>query len=80
MAGSVSMLVPEGLWEDEAEAVVSAWLYDDGDNITEGRVICELMVEKVSFDIEAPATGTLKIAAVKETTVGPGDLLAHIEI
>ncbi|MBC2776626.1 lipoyl domain-containing protein [Parasphingopyxis marina] len=80
MADSVPLVVPDGLWEeDDAEAVVSAWLYEEGDCVTEGRVICELMVEKVSFDIEAPASGILKIVAKKEVSVSRGDLLAQIE-
>jgi pyruvate/2-oxoglutarate dehydrogenase complex dihydrolipoamide acyltransferase (E2) component len=75
----VEMRVPADLWEEDTEAALSAWLYADGDAVHEGDVICELMVEKVTFEVAAPVSGKLRIIVPKEATVARGDLVATIE-
>lgn len=70
--------VPAGLWQ-EGEAAISAWLYSDGELVREGSVIAELMVEKSSFEIVAPASGTLTILVAAEESVAKGQLVATID-
>jgi pyruvate/2-oxoglutarate dehydrogenase complex dihydrolipoamide acyltransferase (E2) component len=70
--------IPAGLWDANDEAAISAWLYADGETVGEGAVIAEIMVEKSSFELLAPASGALRILTPAETAVRAGDLVAHI--
>lgn len=51
---------------DEDEGVVVNWFLNEGGHIEEGAAVCEIQIEKVSYDIPAPATGTLDEIAVQE--------------
>lgn len=75
----VDVLVPTGLWNEGDEAAISAWLYADGDAVAEGAVIAEIMVEKSSYELLAPASGTLYIAVAAEITVVAGNVVARID-
>jgi pyruvate/2-oxoglutarate dehydrogenase complex dihydrolipoamide acyltransferase (E2) component len=57
------------LWNTDDAAVLSRWLYRDGERVIAGTTLCELMVEKVSFEIQAPATGVLRILVPEEALV-----------
>lgn len=70
--------VPAGLWNDGDEAAISAWLYADGDAVSKGAVIAEIVVEKSSFELTAPASGTLHIAVAAETPVIAGEIVGRI--
>jgi len=39
--------------------VILEWKKGEGDSIKEGEVICEVETDKASFEVEAPASGTL---------------------
>jgi pyruvate/2-oxoglutarate dehydrogenase complex dihydrolipoamide acyltransferase (E2) component len=69
--------VPADLW-DAGDGAISAWLYADGDFVKAGTVLAELMVEKVSFELFAPATGTLNILVPAEERIAPGQAVARI--
>ncbi len=71
--------IGDDLWDGDDEGVVNTWLYADGANIKEGDVIAEIMVEKVEMEIEAPASGTLKIVAEAEAVIAKGSVIGHIE-
>lgn len=72
--------VPEGLWaEDDKTGSIVVWLYNDGAAVDEGDTVAELMVEKVTFEIDAPAAGTLRIHVEPEVPVEKGALIATIE-
>lgn len=70
--------IPVGLWKDDDEAAISAWFYSDGDAVSAGAVIAEIMVEKSSFELVAPASGTLAILVPAEESVRPGQAAARI--
>jgi len=70
--------VPTGLWDTGDEAAISAWLYADGDAVAAGAVIAEIMVEKSSFELVAPASGTLAILVAAEIPVVQGQTVARI--
>lgn len=74
----VDVIVPPGLWNPSDEAAISSWLYASGDSVAEGAVIGEIMVEKSSFELLAPVSGTLHIAVEAETSVAAGDVVARI--
>lgn len=70
--------IPTGLWNADDEAAISAWLYADGDAVAEGAIIAEIMVEKSSYELIAPATGTLQILITAEVPVRAGAVAARI--
>lgn len=74
----IEVCVPTDLWR-EGEAAISAWLYSNGELVREGSVIAELMVEKSSFEIVAPASGKLTILVAAEESVAKGELVAKID-
>ena len=71
--------VPEDLWDDDKEGVINLWLYNDGAQVREGVVLAELMVEKISLELLAPAAGRLAIVAEADSVIRRGDLVARIE-
>lgn len=70
--------IPAGLWSADDEAAISAWLYADGDAVAEGAIIAEIMVEKSSFELIAPVSGTLRIEIAAEIPVCAGAVAARI--
>lgn len=73
-----SVLVPVDLWDDDSPGVISTWLFEDGDQVSEGDVVAEIMNEKISFDVPAPATGILTISAQAESEVTQGQTIGEI--
>ena len=72
------IVIADNLW-DEGEAAISAWLYQDGDRVAAGAIVAELMVEKSTMEIIAPAAGILRILAAAEEPVAKGQIVARIE-
>ena len=64
---------------DMNEGVLSEWLVVDGGDVKEGQPLFLLESEKSSNEIEAPASGTLKIVAKPGETYQVGTVLGHIE-
>ncbi|QMW22277.1 lipoyl domain-containing protein [Sandaracinobacteroides saxicola] len=72
--------VPLDLWdEDDKTGSIVMWLYPDGAQVKEGELIAEILVEKVTLELESPATGTLRIRVEPEIVVNKGDVVATIE-
>ncbi|MEM8696553.1 MAG: lipoyl domain-containing protein [Pseudomonadota bacterium] len=68
------------LWDDDSPGVISAWLYEDGEVVAEGSVIAEVMNEKISFEIIAPAGGKLAIDVEAEAEIALGQKIGSIQI
>jgi pyruvate/2-oxoglutarate dehydrogenase complex dihydrolipoamide acyltransferase (E2) component len=58
---------------------VATWYARDGETVAAGQVVAEVMVEKVSNDVEAPVAGVLRVLAAEEQAVRQGDVIATIE-
>ncbi len=71
--------IPEDCWEEDAEGVISSWLYSSGDTVDAGAVVAEIMVEKVMHEIEAPISGTLVHSVAEEETVSKGTVIGRID-
>jgi pyruvate/2-oxoglutarate dehydrogenase complex dihydrolipoamide acyltransferase (E2) component len=71
--------VPEDLWETDDEGVIFSWVYGDGAVVEQGRLVAELTVEKAQLELNAPASGRLKILAPAETVVRKGTVIGRIE-
>lgn len=52
------------------EARILEWHREDGDRVEQGEVLFTIESEKAALDIEAPASGTLKIVVPSGETVG----------
>ena len=73
----IDIIIADNLW-DEGEAAISAWLYADGDRVAAGAIVAELMVEKTTMEVIAPAAGTLHILVAAEEPVAKGQMVARI--
>lgn len=60
------------------DAVLSQWLVADGAAVTVGQPLYSIESDKSVQEIEAPASGTLKILAVIGETYLVGTVLAEI--
>lgn len=77
---TVEIKVPTELWDDkERTGSIVMWLYKDGSHVKEGEVIAELMYEKATFELEAPASGILRIGLEPEIPLSLGDVIGTIE-
>jgi len=73
------VIIPADLWdEDDKTGSIVLWLYADGASVKEGDLIAEVLVEKVTLELTAPASGTLKILVEPEIAVNKGDTVAEI--
>jgi pyruvate/2-oxoglutarate dehydrogenase complex dihydrolipoamide acyltransferase (E2) component len=61
------------------EGQVAEWLAKDGDQVTEGDPLFLLEADKSTNEVEAPASGTLKIIAETGETYEVGTVLGVIE-
>jgi pyruvate/2-oxoglutarate dehydrogenase complex dihydrolipoamide acyltransferase (E2) component len=60
------------------EGVLARWLVDDGGQVTAGQPLYELESEKSTQEVEAPASGRLRIIAAIGETYPVGTVLAEI--
>jgi pyruvate/2-oxoglutarate dehydrogenase complex dihydrolipoamide acyltransferase (E2) component len=76
-------VVADGAWTDdvdEEEGVVVNWFAKEGRHVDAGESLCEVQVEKVSVDIDAPTDGELvEIVSGESAEFTVGDTLAWIE-
>ncbi len=62
------------------EGTISSWLKAPGDRVVEGDVLATVETEKVTAEIQAPATGVLsEILVPAQQTVATGTLIAYID-
>jgi pyruvate/2-oxoglutarate dehydrogenase complex dihydrolipoamide acyltransferase (E2) component len=61
------------------EAQVSEWMFADGEQVTEGETLYLLEADKSANEVEAPASGTLRILVEEGVTSPVGTVLATIE-
>lgn len=61
------------------EAVVTAWLVDEGTRVKPAQLIAEVQAEKVSVDVEAPAAGVVRGLVPINQPVAQGSPICRIE-
>lgn len=62
-----------------SEAQIAEWLVEDGSQVIEGQPLYLLEADKSTNEVEAPATGTLRIKVQAGETYEVGTLLGYIE-
>jgi pyruvate/2-oxoglutarate dehydrogenase complex dihydrolipoamide acyltransferase (E2) component len=60
------------------EGVLARWLVEDGATVTAGQPLYEMESEKSIQEVEAPASGTLRIMAAIGETYAVGTVLGEI--
>ena len=77
---SVDVVFPVMSQEDPTgEGVIGTWFALDGESVTEGQLIAEVQVDKVSADVEAPASGVLRHVVAEEEASNQGAVIARID-
>jgi len=61
------------------EGLLAQWLIEDGGQVTEGQPLFNLESDKSLEEINAPASGTLRIVAKPGETYEVGAILGHID-
>lgn len=61
------------------EGQVSEWMFGDGEEVKEGEILFLLEADKSTNEVEAPATGKLKIVVEEGVTIQVGEILGYIE-
>jgi pyruvate/2-oxoglutarate dehydrogenase complex dihydrolipoamide acyltransferase (E2) component len=78
MIMSVEILLPK-IGFSMTEGQVAEWLAADGEPVTEGQPLFSLEADKSTNEVEAPATGTLRILVPAGETNEVGAILGYIE-
>lgn len=60
------------------EGVIETWKKEDGSQVEKGEVIMEFSTEKLTNELTAPESGTLKILANEGDIVECGEPVAEI--
>jgi pyruvate/2-oxoglutarate dehydrogenase complex dihydrolipoamide acyltransferase (E2) component len=75
---AVEILLPKiGFSMNEGQ--VAEWLAKDGETVKEGDPLFSLEADKSTNEVEAPASGTLRITAVAGETYEVGTVLGYID-
>jgi pyruvate/2-oxoglutarate dehydrogenase complex dihydrolipoamide acyltransferase (E2) component len=74
-----TVIVPKSGGVTSTKAIVVRWLKREGDKVKLGEPLVELETEKISFELESPAAGTLLKHLAQETAEVPvGGALCEI--
>jgi len=75
---AVEILLPKiGFSMNEGQ--IAEWLAADGDEISEGQPLFSLEADKSTNEVEAPASGKLRIVAQVGETYEVGTVLGYID-
>ena len=77
--GAVVELKVPAAGESITSANVAQWRKKDGDQVTQGEILVTLETDKVSNELEAPASGRLKILTPEGEEVSIGAVIATID-
>ena len=74
-------VVLNGLSPHLEEGTIQSWFYEEGDPVSEGDELVEIMTEDGTVTITAPAAGVLSEVYYDEgDAVGRGEILCSIEV
>jgi pyruvate/2-oxoglutarate dehydrogenase complex dihydrolipoamide acyltransferase (E2) component len=61
------------------EGQIAEWLFGDGEEVTEGEALFLLEADKSTNEVEAPASGILRIVGIEGETYEVGTVIGTIE-
>lgn len=65
--------------DETAEGVLATWYVKSGEPVKAHQVIAEVMVDKVSLDVEAPIDGVVTLLVAEESATRQGTPIARID-
>jgi len=65
--------------EPAAEGVLATWFVSDGDQVAGGQLLGEVMVEMVSGEVLAPASGRVRLLVSEDQAVRQGEVIAQVD-
>jgi pyruvate/2-oxoglutarate dehydrogenase complex dihydrolipoamide acyltransferase (E2) component len=65
--------------EPTAEGVLATWFVSDGEQVASGQLLGEVMVDKVSGEVVAPAAGHIRLLVAEEQAARQGDVIARVD-
>lgn len=74
---ATEVLIPK-LGMTMVEGTVAAWRLPDGAQVTPGQIVYSLETEKITFEVEAEASGILRRLVPEGTALPPGSVVAYI--
>ncbi len=75
----MDVIMPE-IGEDITQATVSFWHVEEGEKINEGDDLVEMVTDKATFNVPAPAAGVVSEIMFEEgETVKVGEAIAVIQ-
>jgi 2-oxoisovalerate dehydrogenase E2 component (dihydrolipoyl transacylase) len=76
----VKEVLLSGLPVGADEAQVQTWFYEEGDAVSEGDEVCELIVNDAPFKLTAPCSGILiEVYFDEGETVESGEVICAID-
>ena len=79
----LAIRLADEMWKDVdpgTEALLDKWLVKEGDTVSAGQPVANVVLVKTSIEVTAPAAGRIaRIAVAAEQTFGPGRDLALLE-
>lgn len=76
----IQVKLPELGAEAGDEATVSYWIAQEGDEVSEGDDLVEMLTDKANFNVPAPCSGKIvKLCVAENQVVKVGDLLCELE-
>ena len=76
---ATDIVIPDDLWEEDQETVISTWFVSDGARIEADALIAEIMTAKVQYELHAPASGVVRIKEKVDAVVSKGAVIGTIE-
>lgn len=70
--------IPMDLWEEDEEAVLTAWLVDNDSDVSTGQLVAEVMVEKIQYEITSTSDGKISIISEEDDVVSKGTIIAEV--
>ena len=64
---------------ENVEGVLATWFVKTGEKVMAHQVIAEVMVDKVSLDVEAPTEGIVTLLVDEESSTRQGAPIARID-
>lgn len=75
---AIEVLMPV-ITDEGEDAVVTAWMVDEGSRVRRGQLIAEVQGEKVAVDVEAPVDGVVGDLVAINQPVAQGAAICRIE-
>jgi pyruvate/2-oxoglutarate dehydrogenase complex dihydrolipoamide acyltransferase (E2) component len=72
------IIVPMDLWEEDEEAVLTAWLVDNDSDVITGQLVAEVMVEKIQYEITSTSDGKISLISEEDDVVSKGTIIAEV--